>query len=940
MGLTERFLFAFKLATSRVYIVFSSPAAAEVPLFNSGWKIREIQRRTRQFSIALNKGIIMATVIHSCCCRRGICLFLATLVFAAVTLRAQVGNDNPTGPAGAFNGNVTTGCSYDPYTGNAKRRVTDIVVDGSIGSYPLAFTRTSNSRSDLSSRYQFGEAGNWRHSYSWSMEDSPYGEVQPSQYFVYFPDGRLEIFSASPSDTYFRAAPGVRERFQPLDLGTMLAHLVMPDGGKVEFTATRLYSLYNGQWYSYSYKATAIIDPYGQRTTLVYNGDGSLNTIQEPGGRWLQLIYVTTPWPPPLFTNIPEIVIDHVQASDGRVVQYNYGTASFASYAPSYTYLGNVVYPSDPPQSPPIAYYSYQGPNIPNYEGVYEGYPLLGSCDDPMYGGPMKKISYAYATGNNPDGTAAVYGQILSENSGTTGQAVSTLTVNSTDTRTETRGDGPQRIFNYGAGKLVNYSDFKGQTSHISYDGNGYTSAMTDARSNTTNTQREPTIGALSVLTHPGDNSTAGYGYSDPSNPYYLTSHTDERNNTTYYDRDGNNRIWRIRYPDGGYEEFSYNGFGQVTSHRMTNGGMETFNYDGRGMKYSSSDPDGATYYYYDGNDRLEHVTDARWNSTWFGYNARGQMTGVSHMDGSYALNSYNPDGTLANTTDELGHTTRYSYDDYKRVVSVTNPFNQATSFFYAQDWANSYVQTTSNPKAIWSPMGKATHFAYDENWRRAILREAAGSADDAWTFYSYDAAGNLTGMQDPRGNVTTFGYDDRNRRTSVTNALNQTTAWQYDAASNMIRETRPDQSFRRAEFDSMNRVIDTYGFGGEHIHYDRDLAGNVHQLVDSKGAGYVYYYDSMNRKSSAWYPEDATGVNRYDYWQYDAVGNVTRHDNPEGNVQIFEYDNRNRQTDSYWWDYVGQHIITAYDAANRVTNITTKRSEVFETSIAFLRRR
>ena len=45
-----------------------------------------------------------------------------TLAASPATIsRAQVGNENPTGPAGIFNGNVTTGCSYDPLTGNDDR---------------------------------------------------------------------------------------------------------------------------------------------------------------------------------------------------------------------------------------------------------------------------------------------------------------------------------------------------------------------------------------------------------------------------------------------------------------------------------------------------------------------------------------------------------------------------------------------------------------------------------------------------------------------------------------------------------------------------------------------------------------------------------------------------------------------------------------------------
>src|SRR5437879_5982140 len=91
-------------------------------------------------------------------------------LFPISELRAQAANDNPTGPAGMFNGNITTGCSYDPYTGNAVRSVTDIVVTGSVGANPLAFTRTSTSRG-ADYAFDFGFAGSWQHSYSWVLTD-------------------------------------------------------------------------------------------------------------------------------------------------------------------------------------------------------------------------------------------------------------------------------------------------------------------------------------------------------------------------------------------------------------------------------------------------------------------------------------------------------------------------------------------------------------------------------------------------------------------------------------------------------------------------------------------------------------------------------------------------------------------------------------------------
>src|SRR5437867_7637979 len=98
---------------------------------------------------------------------------LATLflsVLAASSLFAQAGNDNPTGSSGEFEGSgiVTTGCHYNSYTGNARRAVTDIVVAGGVGAYPLEFTRTSNSRygagtDDAGNGLDgdFGGDGNW-----------------------------------------------------------------------------------------------------------------------------------------------------------------------------------------------------------------------------------------------------------------------------------------------------------------------------------------------------------------------------------------------------------------------------------------------------------------------------------------------------------------------------------------------------------------------------------------------------------------------------------------------------------------------------------------------------------------------------------------------------------------------------------------------------------
>src|SRR5712692_2294447 len=90
---------------------------------------------------------------------------------------AESGDDNPTGVAGAFNGQITTGSSYDPYTGNMRRQIDDIVVPGSIGAYPLKWTRYWNSHTSWRDGSFIGAS--WRFSYLDYRHSDGWGPVLP-----------------------------------------------------------------------------------------------------------------------------------------------------------------------------------------------------------------------------------------------------------------------------------------------------------------------------------------------------------------------------------------------------------------------------------------------------------------------------------------------------------------------------------------------------------------------------------------------------------------------------------------------------------------------------------------------------------------------------------------------------------------------------------------
>jgi hypothetical protein len=620
----------------------------------------------------------------------GRALTVGVLLFAlsAHHLHAQVGNNNPTGVSGIFNGQVQTGCSYDPWTGNGVRTVTDVSVAGAVGAYPLALVRTSNSRTPSTTEV-FGWAGGWNHNYNWLMEDSPTGNTQnfqPTRYTVDFPDGRVETFKYVTWDSYYRVrlgnestSAGVRERFVPINPpNNMYGYLILPDGGKVKFQATQ--HSFSGQYY-YKYKATAIIDPYGLTTTLTYettpNGRVRLLKVTEPAGRYLQFTYTGT--------NSPRI--SQVTASDGRVVNYYY------IYCNS-CWLDRVVYYNNANWT---ARYKYCNANV----GDPDAPPLLWTADDPMYPGPMKRIAYEYkpATPNNPDGTTPVYGQILRERywdgvSGHegSGSVVSTLTVGAANPinhniRTETRADNKTRTFLYTAQGYVTWaSDFMGHSAHQTYDGYKWINSVTNFNFITTDYTCDPITGNVTQIKFPltpGD--TPGQGNTRPTvnytytNNYFLHTAQDEGDHTTTITRDGNNRVTRIDYPDGGYETFSYagNSFGEVTSHRKTTGGTETFTYDARGLKQTYRNPDNASgnptaRYRYDTRDRVIDITD---------------VLGTTVGDGNHTTSfTYSDRGQVLVTTlprdpnDNVRHTITNAYTIHRSKCHVRHPCQRQTN--------------------------------------------------------------------------------------------------------------------------------------------------------------------------------------------------------------------------------------------------------------------
>src|ERR1044071_659445 len=154
-----------------------------------------------------------------------------------------IGNDNPTGVTGEYNGSITTGGSYDPYTGNAKRFIDDLTVTGSIGEYPLKWTRILNTRGGTG---KFGDGGGWTHNYNWGLTLQPLPRPCTPPCVCDGPDGTVSYPDRRVMSLTWEEEPHAHVQSGGLEpMGDRLVHvpggsgnyydLRMKDGGRVEF---------------------------------------------------------------------------------------------------------------------------------------------------------------------------------------------------------------------------------------------------------------------------------------------------------------------------------------------------------------------------------------------------------------------------------------------------------------------------------------------------------------------------------------------------------------------------------------------------------------------------------------------------------------------------------------------------------------------------------
>ena len=227
------------------------------------------------------------------------------------------------------------------------------------------------------------------------------------------------------------------------------------------------------------------------------------------------------------------------------------------------------------------------------------------------------------------------------------------------------------------------------------------------------------------------------------------------------------------------------------------------------------------------------------------------------------------------------------------------------------------------------------TAYGYDTRGNRTSVKDALGNtttfAFDAMnrlktitypgsttTQFGYDYRGRRTSVTDQNGKTTTYAYDDADRLTSVKDAANNVTAYAYDTENNLSGITDANQHATTFAYDALGRVVLTKFPSGLVETYVYDAVGNLTSKKDRKNQTITYTYDQLNRLVQKTYP-DKTAVN----YTYDPDNRLTLVTDATGSYQ-FNFDNMGRLTNTATqYGFLGSRSFTtsySYDAAsNRV---------------------
>jgi len=236
---------------------------------------------------------------------------------------------------------------------------------------------------------------------------------------------------------------------------------------------------------------------------------------------------------------------------------------------------------------------------------------------------------------------------------------------------------------------------------------------------------------------------------------------------------------------------------------------------------------------------------------------------------------------------------------------------NQTTSYSYN---SLGLIDTVDGPR---TDVTDVTTFAYDTKGNRTTVTNALGHVTQ---ITSYDLSGRPLTIVDANGATTQLTYDVRGRLLSQ-NTAGRLTTFTYNGVGNVIQISQNNGQVISYHYDDAHRATGYNDAQGNRVEYTLDLAGNQiqekiydpsHQLTRS----HSFIYDELNRLRADIGADSQTAT-----LDYDTNSNLTDQSDPNGNPTSYAFDGLNRLIKSTDADNGQTHY--GYDDRDNLISVT-----------------
>jgi RHS repeat-associated protein len=419
---------------------------------------------------------------------------------------------------------------------------------------------------------------------------------------------------------------------------------------------------------------------------------------------------------------------------------------------------------------------------------------------------------------------------------------------------------------------------------NFGYDPNGLLISVTDGSGNVTTIQRDANGHPTAIVS-----------------PY---------GQTTNLSVDANGHLSQVTDPMGHAIKLATSALGLLSSFRDANGNLYSFQYDSNGFLIKDSDPAGgvlnlaltnnASGYSVaettaQGRVKSNNVafsntsssTTQTFTNTWTNGLQAGEAD--SQQNGQFSEAAALPNGTSygktygpdprwgiqipIDVTETLTYgnlTTNISNSRTASLSDPTNPFSLITQTDSETINGRIYKSVFTGATKTFvdtTPVGRKTTTVLDTLERVSTVQPAAGEL----TSFTYDSRGRL-GSATEGSRQTTFSYDSNGRVALVTDPLNLTEGFTYDADGRLLTKTLED---------------------GRVITYSYDNNGNITSVTPPGASAHDLTYSAVNLPISYSPPVvSGSGPTTYSFSPDREITKITR---PDGEVISYNYDTAGR---------------------------------------------